>query len=87
MDGEDNFAGMETITNGHSEDLMPGDFGFYLLEFGLEKHIRNCEKVSRMTPCMEAFLDEKYGTRFNTSFEKLNSKSYNNMHGLETISK
>ena len=87
MDGEDNFAGMETITKGHIENLVPGDLGFYLLEFGLEKHIRNCEKVSRMTPCMETFLDEKYGTHFNTSFAKLNSKTYNNMRGLETISK
>ena len=87
MDGEDNFAGMETITKGHSEDLMPGDFGFYLLEFGLEKHIRNCEKVSRMTPCIQKFLDEKYGTHFNATFAKLKSKSYNNMRGLETLSK
>ena len=87
MDGEDNFAGMETITKGHIENLVPGDLGFFLLEFGLEKQIRNCEKVRRMTPCIQKFLDEKYGTHLNTTFAKLYLKSYNNMRGLETLSK
>ena len=87
MDEEDNFAGVETITKGYFEDLMPEDLGFYLLEFGLEKHIRNCKNVIRMTPCIQKFLDEKYGTGFNSTFAKFYFKTYNNMRGLETLSK
>ena len=74
MDEEDSLVGTETISKSNQISINPQKMTILLMELELEKHLRHCNNVRRLTPCVEKFYYEKYGTGFENVFDRLNDK-------------
>ena len=61
MEAEDSLVTCAPL-NGHKmKTIVPQKLNIYHLDIGLEKLMKSCHDVSRITPCIKKFYEEKYG--------------------------
>ena len=85
MKGEDIFAGAETITNTYNGKLGCGMVGTYLLNFELEKLIRNCKEVEIITPCVIKYFEQVYGNDYKTRFNMTSDRTLRSFSGINSL--
>ena len=70
-----------------AKGLRKGILGVYILSFELYKFIRNCDPAPRITPCVNAFYDKKYGTEYDKKFQKFADRIITNFNGAKDLQK
>ena len=85
MKGEDIFAGAETVTNSYNGKLGCGMVGIYLMNFQLEKSIRNCKEVEIITPCVIKYFEQEYKNDYKTRFNMTNNRTLTSFSGKSSL--
>ena len=85
MKGEDIFAGAETITNTYNGKLGCGMAGTYLLDFELEKFIRNCKEVEIITSCVIKYFEQEYTNDYRTRFNMTTDRALTSFNGINSL--
>ena len=61
MDGEDSLSGTGNINDNQVISINSGEANFFTMKIELEKHMRQCDKVERISNCIQNFYDTEYG--------------------------
>ena len=78
MNGEDSLVGVDTLTIKSLNAIVSGKMNVFHMYFELQKRLRNCQEIPRITPCIKGFYDNEYGVAFKNRhlrlFDEINTK-------------
>ena len=61
MDGEDSLSGTGNINDNKVISINSGEANFFTMKIELEKHMRQCDNVERISNCIKNFYDAEFG--------------------------
>ena len=87
MDEEDIFVGAETVSGIPVERLLRSQMGIYTLNYSLDKRIRKCDQIKRMTPCAMKYYKNLYDgeTDYSTEFNRSSTMAIDFFNGYEKL--
>ena len=71
MNGEDSLVGVDTLNIVRQKSIVSGKMNVFHMYFELEKRLRNCQNIPRVTPCIKSFFDNQYGVGFEQRHQRL----------------
>ena len=78
MNGEDSLVGVDTLNIISQKAIVSGKMNVFHMYFELEKRLRNCQEIPRITPCLKGFFDNEYGVAFKNRhlrlYDEINTK-------------
>ena len=85
MDGEDALAAAETITDAKFNRIELEKATVFTMDLEIEKHMRDCDNVPLITPCINSYFDKTYGTGYGNQFPKFHDRALTNFAGYTQV--